>query len=98
MYVNNAIPYLRHNCTDTSSLYIAKMFDITAGGIIPRDNKLYLGNIGTPCGIVPWAINSNSNVKWGLKRGGDYYFYENASKYATITFLDQIIYVVRPPL
>ena len=98
IYVANAIASLRKHCTDIAVLYIAKMCDIAAGGIIPRDNSIYLGNIGTPCGIVPWEVNSNSNVKWELFRGGDCRFYENASNYATITFLDQIIYVVRPPL
>lgn len=96
VYSPNALELLRKNCTDKSILYVAKM-DCDRCGILPRYPKLCKYNVGTPCGVLPWHINSNKTLVWGSVHGGDGTFYEEAAKVASkIVFLDFIIYIVRP--
>jgi hypothetical protein len=96
VYIPNAIDLLRTNCLDTTVLYIAQMDD-PAAGTLPNGHEIRSSNIGTPCGVVPWAINSNENIKWFPAYGGDGLFYAAASKLAKeVKFLDFIIYIVRP--
>jgi len=96
VYTPNALDLLRTNCLDTTVLYIAQMDD-PGYGCLPNRHEICSGNIGTPCGIVPWAINSNENAKWLLAYGGDSWFYMDANKLAKeVKFFDFVIYVVKP--
>ena len=96
IYAPNAFELLRQHCVDMNTLYIAKM-EHNLCGIIPKEPVIKLANIGTPCGIVPWFINSNPDLKWGYFYGGDCLFYHNASTLTnSVVFLDFVIYIVRP--
>jgi len=91
-YVPEAFDQLRIACTDTKdTLYIAKM---CMGAIFPKDGKGILGNVGTPCGIIPHEFNKKG--KWGLYGGGDGFFYKDINKIIKNTvWLPNIIYLVR---
>ena len=96
IYSPTALELLRYNCVDKNTLYVAQMDDDRAG-LIPRSHILCINNVGTPCGVLPWFINSDENIKWKLAYGGDGSFYESAGKVAKeVKFLDFIIYIVRP--
>ena len=92
------LPYvfdnLRNICLDKDSLYIGKM--ITAcRRILPETNEIKRNNIGTPCGIIPYNINKHTI--WPFEWGGDGMFYEEISKKSNqISYLDVILYKVRP--
>jgi hypothetical protein len=91
-YVPDTFDRLREVCTDTKdTLYIAKM---VMGSILPKDGKGILGNVGTPCGIIPYDYNKHG--KWGLYGGGDGFFYKDINKIIKNTvWLPNIIYLVR---
>jgi hypothetical protein len=97
VYSEEAFNLMRANCVDKTTLYVAQMYGGHCGGIIPKENKIYITNIGTPCGIVPWHINSNNSVKWGNEYGGDGEFYIAAEKLASnVVFLNFVIYIITP--
>jgi hypothetical protein len=90
-YIPESFEKLRNICISTNMLYIARMN--SNGTIIPRsDNKIYLGNIGTPCGIIPYELNTKGN--WEHRYCGDGIFYIQLEKYVIPTFLNEIIYMV----
>ena len=97
IYLPNAFEQLRNLCIDKSILYISRMTLNYGGEPIPRlwDNSLWTGNIGTPCGIIPYNLNLQGD--WAEGYGGDCKFYESLQKTGVnIQFLDNIIYIVRP--
>lgn len=59
---------------------------------IPNSNTFMVGNIGTPCGVIP-NIPNQFGI-WELRHGGDFSFY-NACKMSK-QFIDRVIYVVKP--
>lgn len=79
-YAPNAFEELRAKCVDPECLYIAKMKDIRTGELIPRYPLIVFANIGSPCGIIPFAMRDAA--KWGLAFGGDFTFYDALSKAA----------------
>ena len=91
-YVPDAFDQLRKVCIDTKdTLYFAKM---VMGAILPKDGKGILGNVGTPCGIIPYKFNTAG--KWGLYGGGDGFFYKDISiVIKNVVWLPNIIYLVR---
>ena len=95
IYLTTAFQLLRRDCVDTNCLYVAKMnFRPWYDKYIPDTNEIKIGNIGTPCGIIPYELNKMSD--FGTFHGGDGYFYENISKYANnIIFLEHVIYQIR---
>jgi hypothetical protein len=91
IYLPNTFNKLRELCIDNETLYIGK-FD-NKGVLIPRDNTIRINNIGTPCGIIPYNINSKS--EWKLQHGGDGMFYENLAILSkNIIHLDICMYKV----
>ena len=95
-YTESAFATLRMKCTDPNCLYIAKMKYVSKPDIIPGgDNGIRLGNIGTPCGIIP--VNDVAKAKWGLCYGGDFdYYNELQHKVKKLEHLPDIIYTVGP--
>ena len=89
IYLPGAFDSLRALCRNPKALYIAKF---------KRNNVLYPfqtyikeGEIGTPCGIIPFDLNAAG--VWLERRGGDGKFYEAIAKRARfIKFLDLVIY------
>ncbi len=90
VYTHNAMDIIRENCVE-SRLYIFQMLN---NGIttIPRYHKLEMSNIGTPCGVYP-----NIDLpEWKPVYGGDFEFYNELSKKIEYTFIDKIIYIIKP--
>jgi hypothetical protein len=98
IYADDAFTILRKLCRDKDTLYVAKMISkLHNDEIIPRKPEISLGNIGTPCGIIPYYLNSMA--PWTNSVGGDGDFYISIARHASrIEFLDHIIYIVRPSL
>jgi hypothetical protein len=98
MYNIGAFSELRQLCTDPSTLYLAQFINCASKIKIPRDGSTVIrhGHIGTPCGIIPYDLNSKG--EWAMKNGGDGEFYEALSKSAlgSVVFLNRVIYWVRP--
>jgi len=99
-YIENSFNILRNKCTDQNKLYIARMTSsnnyMNRTKYIPKNNSLeiYGGNIGTPCGIVPFDVVGKS--QWGHNYGGDYnYFNGLKDKVTGIEYLSDAIYKVR---
>jgi glycosyl transferase family 25 len=96
-YYPNIFIYLRNECTLNNTLYIAFMIEnnsiLYPKGFKVRDIKI--GNIGTPCGIIPYEVNKNGC--WKHKYGGDGIFYEEIiSKIGNdVKLLPRIIYKIR---
>ena len=91
IYENNAFNYLRKNCIDDKTLYIALMKQPNTNNI--HGKKIKKNFIGTPCGIIPYVYNNKS--RWGYYYGGDGSFYETLEKKYedNIIFLNKIIYL-----
>jgi hypothetical protein len=95
IYVDGAFDSLRSLCLDESTLYIAKMQDNVKQSTIPWYNKIERNNIGTPCGIIPYALNQNGT--WTNEPAGDAEFYVDIARIAEkIEFLQLVIYIIRP--
>jgi glycosyltransferase involved in cell wall biosynthesis len=93
IYIENTFNFFRKKCINTNTLYIGCMkFNKT---IIPKNNIIKEGNIGTPCGIIPYDLNLKG--KWLERSGGDGAFYEQISQYTNkILFLEKVFYIIRP--
>lgn len=88
---------LRGDCKDPTTLYIAKLRDIDKGRLIPRKPSIEFANIGTPCGIVPWALAGAG--EWSIRLGGDMEYFkavEQAAGPGKTVFLPHLIYEVNP--
>jgi len=100
VYVAGAFDKLRCHCaTDLNRLYVAKMINDRTKERHPQSNQLrvFVGNIGTPCGIIPFKWNADS--EWEYVHGGDGRFYIKLfEKYGkSAMFLsDLLLYIVRP--
>lgn len=96
IYTAGTFDYLRNHCIDHNCLYIGKV-RLLGGHIIPvmNGNPIRMCNISTQNGIIPYNLNNCGT--WELFHGGDGRFYEQIScKASTITYLDYIIYIIRP--
>jgi hypothetical protein len=101
IYFPDSFKSLRNECTYTNTLYIAKTKNSEPGSIksgcdiMPRTNKILIGQIGTPCGIIPYALNKEGI--WELSYGGDGIFYKQIEQKAeSIQFLQTFIYNINP--
>jgi hypothetical protein len=94
IYLEDSFYNLRKMIGCNNTLYITAMIYNNAL-IIPRSKYIYVGNIGTPNGIIPYKLNLIG--KWNHYYGGDGEFYLTISKLAKKTeFLNIIIYRIRP--
>lgn len=96
-YISGSFESLRKSCVNPTTLYVSKMFGRGNDGIIPRNNVICAGNIGTPNGIIPFELNKKSS--WQNNIFGDGGFYENLQRVQNelgndIVFLPDIIYKV----
>ena len=63
---------------------------------LPRNNNLLIkpGNIGKPCGIIPF--NKVGESKWGLTYLGDFDYYNGLKdKVDSLEFIDTLLYKIR---
>lgn len=90
-YFPDSFDKLRKQCINSNVLYIAKIMR-SDKFIIPFDGlQIIIGNIGTPCGIIPYNYNLQSN--WGHFYGGDGQFYiDLIKKIGRVKRLNTIIY------
>jgi hypothetical protein len=94
-YTPNAFSILRQKCTKPQCLYIARMNLMSnPSKVYPDDTwEIRFENIGTPNGIIPFK--EASKVKWGLRFGGDFDYYQALSKVVPcIEHIPEIIYTV----
>lgn len=97
VYLPKSFEFIRKNINDINTLYIYKLKDDSMNKIVPIDNTIRLGLIGTPCGIIPYELNKKST--WEHSYGGDGLFYISIQKFAkNIEFVNYIIYDVRPKI
>lgn len=89
-YTPGAMDAIRKNVKE-KMLYVFKFYH--HGAVVPREQKVYVGNIGTSCGVYP---KIDGLPKWEYEYGGDGRFYENLAKLLPVEFVDHIIYNVRP--
>jgi hypothetical protein len=90
IYLAGTFDTLRKLCRNPLALYIGK-FKRQDGTIFPLQTYVKEGEIGTPCGIIPFDLNALG--KWLPRRGGDGKFYEAISRRAKfIKFLDLLMY------
>ena len=101
VYYSGSFENLRNECKYTNTLYIAKARNIASIAkkcgcdIIPKTNSILIGQIGTPCGIIPYALNKEGI--WELCYGGDGIFYKQIEQKAeSIQFLQSFIYNINP--
>ncbi len=95
IYVENAFGKLRMYCQNKNTLYVARMFAADKS-FVPRRKIIECANIGTPCGIIPFELNSKGT--WGTIYGGDGMFYKDLEKEAeSLKFLNVLIYQVMSP-
>ena len=91
IYTEGAFDKLRKFCRNPMFLYIAKMDK--RGTIFPLADYVKEGEIGTPCGIIPYDLNKLGT--WLPRVGGDGKFYEAIARRARgIRFLQEVIYKV----
>lgn len=101
IYAAGCFSRLRQLIHDASALYIARMSFIEGEKtrIMPEGNIIKMGNIGTPCGIIPYELNKQGS--WLPIFGGDGKFYEQLEAIQkrtrkNVMFLDELIYIIRP--
>jgi len=99
-----AFDFLRAQCAaDRNSMYVARFLHTESGTVFPRDglDVVEVGNIGTPCGIVPSAVASSRTLSWPLFCGGDGEYFEAVAAAVRargngVVFLRRVIYATRP--
>jgi hypothetical protein len=94
IYIPGSFDKLRHLCSNSSTLYIARFEFKTKNIIVPSQmHHIIQDDIGTPCGIIPFDIAHKS--VWESRYGGDFDYYNNLKKHCkSIKFLNIIIYSV----
>lgn len=99
-YVDDVFSKLREKLTDPNKLYIARMTTsanyTNRTKFLPKNKNLSikLGNIGTPCGIIPFDKAGKS--QWTHRHGGDFdYYNELKDKVDGVEFLDILLYKIK---
>jgi hypothetical protein len=94
--VPGSIQKLKQLCCDPNILYISRMTCNHGTVIVPRPGTttVQTGNIGTPCGIIPFELNKKA--EWLRRFGGDGAFYEKIASMTRFKILDIIHYIIRP--
>lgn len=92
IYTPQAFHIIRSTIMNNSTLYFFKMlFDNSAW---PLHHNCKEGNIGTPCGIIPYDLNKKGI--WLNRYGGDGAFYEQILQQVNdVVYSDDFIYIVR---
>ena len=88
---------LRETCIDPNKLYIARMtYKSDRSHTVPRQSEVIKqDDIGSPCGIIPWA-EAGKGV-WENQYTGDFKYYEKlgaALGKDRISFIPNVIYLV----
>ena len=84
-------------CFDFIRSYVVQkrmyVFKHQSGNAFAWSNpNIYIGNIGTSCGVIP---NTGNLPRWEYFYGGDGAFYVTLSKMIEYEFVDYVIYKVR---
>lgn len=90
MYVSDAMKSIREHCKE-EKLYVFKFNNNNTA--VPREPAIYVGNIGTSCGVYPKV---KKFPKWEHEYGGDGMFYVALSEMLPVEFVNKVIYIVRP--
>jgi len=91
IYTEGSFDNLRKLCRNPTFLYIAKMNK--RGVTFPIADYIKEGEIGTPCGIIPYDLNKVGT--WLPRVGGDGKFYEYIARRAkSVRFINLVIYSV----
>jgi hypothetical protein len=100
IYVEGVFDKLREKLIDPNKLYIARMTTsanyTNRSKYLHRNNNLSIkpGNIGKPCGIIPF--NKVGESKWGLTYLGDFDYYNGLKdKVAGVEIVDILLYKIR---
>lgn len=94
IFLFNSISLIKTFCNSKNELKLFRFYEnYNKKKYIWRDQKIYCGNIGTPCGLIP-NIPEKMGF-WEHKRGGDFSFY-NTCSFSNINFIDKFIYCVKP--
>ena len=99
-YVDGAFDKLRDKLTDPNKLYIARMTTsanyTNRTKFLPKNKNLSIkfGNIGTPCGIIPFDKAGKS--QWTHRHGGDFDYYNSLKdKVDGVEFIDILLYKIK---
>jgi len=95
VYTPGSFYTLRAKCTDPLVLYVASMYVLSTKVTIPSiyQEAITYGDIGTPCGIIPFEVATKST--WKHNYGGDFDYYDKLkSKVKRVVFLHDIIYCI----
>jgi hypothetical protein len=88
-YVDGCFDFIRSVAIE-NKLYL---FKFQGGGeFFWRDKIVCIGNIGTPCGVIP---NNKNLPYWEHFYGGDGTFYVSLANMIEVEFVDYVIYKVR---
>lgn len=90
IYMPNAMRKIREHVKE-DKLYLFQFEH--SGQRVPREKRVYVGNVGTSCGVYPKV---DKFPKWEYVYGGDGMFYEALSKMLPVEFVEEVIYLVRP--
>lgn len=93
IYIEGTFNKLRELCNNSSAFYVGKMLNGNAIYPNPHYLNIEVGNIGTPCGILPFDLNKKG--EWIKEYGGDGLFYMQLARLVPPIFLDIIMYKVR---
>jgi len=93
-YVPGTFAKLRKLCIDPNTLYITKMgYGDRPDVKIPSKKHIEQNDIGTPNGVIPYALAGKG--RWLEANGGDFNYYNSIKDYANnIVFLDLITYSI----
>jgi hypothetical protein len=96
-YLQGFAQGLRDTCTDPNKLYIARMtYTTNRNLVIPRQSEIIKeADIGSPCGIIPWA--EAGKAVWENHYTGDFKYYEKLGAVLgkdRISFIPNVIYLV----
>jgi len=95
IYIKGSFKKIREaiDASDKQSIIFFKIIlDYRYNDFVWKDPSLKLGNIGTPCGLIPNIPDKMGN--WEYRYGGDFSFYASC-KFNHI-FCEEKIYVVNP--
>ena len=86
----NALDAIRHHCVNPANMYLFRFHHKTQGKTYwHTPGQHWVGNVGTPSGILPSTINFDP---WPLRHGGDGEFMESCSYQANPVWVNEIIY------
>jgi hypothetical protein len=91
-YYDHVFSKLRLLCLDKSMLYIGLMNFY--GKAMPITKTIKENEIGTPCGIIPYTLNTKGY--WKERYGGDGQFYLGLAELCEPEYLDVLMYWIRP--